>query len=100
MTYDRTCMKTVLLYNAVIGCKQPLEGTEIMTTKTIAEIVNITLRDILLEKLVGAGYGRHHMVTEVERLADYNFYSTMSDSELLNEALQDSYKAGQDSMSY
>ena|ERR1039457_3387700 len=97
MTYDRACMKTVLLYNAVIGCKQPL-GTEIMTTKPIAEIVNITLRDILLEKLVG--YGRHHIVTEVERLSDYNFYSTMSDSELLNEALQDSYKAGQDSMSY
>ena len=23
MTYDRACMKTVLLYNAVIGCKQP-----------------------------------------------------------------------------
>jgi hypothetical protein len=78
-------------------------GTEIMTTNTIAknieQIVNITLRDILLEKLVGTGYGRYHKATEVERVSDYNFYSTMSDSELLNEALQDSYKAGQDSMS-
>lgn len=65
-----------------------------MTTKTITksieQIVNITLRDILLEKLIGAAYGR--------RCAAY--YGAMSDSELLNEALQDSYKAGQDSMSY